>query len=178
MQRRDFIKTILGGSVISMSSACVQKNIRYSPIYADKYFIRYIKDHGHEVKTLTVTEMVDFVLSYYQEQRFDGLAKMPDADMLLYQWGIYDWGKGENFEIDITRQFILHGTQGFDVAYQLRATANFRPTDELRNFSAANKWCQTPAQLEEFKNYIHESMPYQRLRYENPDSIIIQCFRV
>ncbi|MET0857780.1 MAG: hypothetical protein ABWY27_13580, partial [Telluria sp.] len=27
-------------------------------------------------------------------------------DMLLYQWGSYDWGSGKYFEINITRQFV------------------------------------------------------------------------
>ena len=49
-------------------------------------------------------------------------------DSLLFQWGIFDWGEGEHFEIDVTRQLApdnrdeiqhLHTTLLFEISNEL-----------------------------------------------------------
>jgi hypothetical protein len=40
--------------------------------------------------------------------------------MLLFQFGTYDWGFGENFKFDLTRQFIVADKQDDD-AVDLRS---------------------------------------------------------
>ena len=61
------------------------------------------------------------MLAFYGSVRFDDVDLAADGDMLLYQWGAYDWGEGESFEFDITRQLIL-GTGEDEDIFQLSLT--------------------------------------------------------
>jgi len=65
------------------------------------------------------------------------------GDMLLFQWGVYDWydGSGERFEIDFTRQFSILTPEGeYDHMEQLHCTFRYEPTEVLRAFGAGDEW--------------------------------------
>ncbi|HZS24691.1 MAG TPA: hypothetical protein VFA30_06840 [Gaiellaceae bacterium] len=68
----------------------------------------------------------------------------PDGgDMVLFQWGVYDWydGNGERFEIDFTRQFSILTRRGdYDHMEQLHCTFQYEPTEELRALGAGDEW--------------------------------------
>jgi hypothetical protein len=51
------------------------------------------------------SELFEWVFSQYEQSRIEATAET-DGDMLLFQWGTYDWGMGKSFEIDLTRQTI------------------------------------------------------------------------
>ena len=75
--------------------------------------------------------------------------------MLLYQWGVFDWGQGETFEFDVTRQFISARAFGDDAISQLRMTVFFlEPTREMRMLGAGNRWCTRPAETADFRAFI------------------------
>lgn len=66
-----------------------------------------------------------------------------EGDLLLFQWGAYDWadGNGERFEIDVTRQFsILDRRSEYDHMEQLRCTFYYEPTAELLAFGSGERW--------------------------------------
>jgi hypothetical protein len=76
-----------------------------------------------------------------------------DGDMLLFQWGTYDWGSGKNFELNITRQFVEEEGQDDDAISQLSLTYRFEPTDELQEIKPGNLMCegsQASAVIREF----------------------------
>lgn len=93
-----------------------------------------------------------------------------DGDMLLYQWGIYNWGNGECFELNITRQLMLNEGEDNDIR-QLSLTFKFNPTDLLRGLDSGNKWCYDLQQLEEFENYINQLAAFQALSQSRPDAV-------
>jgi hypothetical protein len=63
------------------------------------------------------------------------------ADLLLAQYGTYDWGDGEHFELDITRQLSFDDDHGeYSHMTQLSCTFHFRPDDELRALGANSLW--------------------------------------
>ena len=95
---------------------------------------------------------------FYREERAEGCAVDGDGDMLLYQWGTYDWGEGESFELDITRQLITGGED--DDIFQLSLTFRFRPTAALRELGASNRWCHSPDELEDFRAFVHGSAAF------------------
>jgi hypothetical protein len=74
-------------------------------------FHRFLSGRGIAASTTGLAELLEAALGFYEGVLADGLAPLPQADMLLYQFGVYDWGKGEHFEIDITRQFIIDGEE-------------------------------------------------------------------
>ncbi|MCK7593175.1 hypothetical protein M0G41_05765 [Lysobacter sp. CAU 1642] len=65
----------------------------------------------------------------------------PEQDMLLFQWGTYDWGEGEHFEADLTRQFIVPGKGDDPALYQLSLTFRYQPSDQLRAVESGEFWC-------------------------------------
>ena len=117
-----------------------------------------VADAGRPLEALTPAEGVDLMTSFYREERAEGCHIDEDGDMLLYQWGTYDWGGGESFELDITRQLITGGED--DDIFQLALTFRFQPTDPLRQSGAGNHWCHSPADLEDFRAFIFGSAPF------------------
>lgn len=62
------------------------------------------------------------------------------ADGLLVQYGTYDWGDGEMFELDFTRQFSYEEDGEYDGMTQLNCTLRFEPAQELRDLGEDNLW--------------------------------------
>jgi hypothetical protein len=80
----------------------------------------------------------------------DAEPREQDGDGILAQYGTYDWGDGEHFELDMTRQFSFTDEDGeYSHMAQLHCTFEFEPTDALRALGDANLWSFDLA-LEEF----------------------------
>jgi hypothetical protein len=70
--------------------------------------------------------------------------------MLLLQWGRYDSGQGERFEVDFTRQFIVE-TEEDPPVLQLQAALYF-PRDVLDDLASGQCWCSSPAELDSYRS--------------------------
>lgn len=118
--------------------------------------------------TLTPESGIAAFVSFYREVRGEKCSPEADEDMLLYQWGTYDWGQGEFFDLNITRQLMQSGADD-DEIWQLSLTFKFAPNDSLRGLGSASKWCQSPQQLDDFETYIFQSAAYQNLSQNHSD---------
>ena len=81
--------------------------------------------------------------------------------MLLFQWGTYDLGEGRYFNLNLTRQFILEGTEGDEGIFQLGFTFLYTPSPTLEVLRDGNRWCSSPAGLPEFQRYVTSSEAYR-----------------
>src|SRR5438874_3186994 len=99
------------------------------PESAESEFLRMVTQAGRTLPSLQPAEGVDLVLDFYQNERADGCPMADDGDMLLYQWGCYDWSDGESFELNITRQ-LIEGGEDEDIR-QLSLTFRFVPNATL-----------------------------------------------
>lgn len=81
------------------------------------------------------------------------------GDMLLFQWGTYDWGWGRFFECDITRQFITGGGEDDDI-WQLHFTVRFRPTAELSALGWGSRWCPSREEIDPFTSFVFGSQAF------------------
>jgi len=117
-------------------------------------FESYLTKRGLSLPTLTLEEGFATFVSFYREVRVADCDDQSDGDMLLAQWGVSDWGRGEMFEFDFTRQFILNGAED-DEIFQLSLTFRFPPTDNLRAFGQDNRWCESPEGLPVFEAYVN-----------------------
>jgi hypothetical protein len=54
-------------------------------------------------------DMVSAMIIFYRDLRAEDCRFESDGDMLLFQFGTYDWGNGPRFEFDVTRQLIAEG---------------------------------------------------------------------
>lgn len=121
-----------------------------------------------------VAAMIDW---YALERATDAAPPDDDGDMLLFQWGPYDWGQGRFFEIDITRQLVLASEVDDDAIMQLSFTFRYTPGALTDPLGKGHEWCYGPSELDAFRDLVaaHEAMrfvraatPVQReLRFEN-----------
>ena len=140
------------------------------PEAAETEFVLLMGRRGLLLRDLTAEHGIPAMLAYYQEERAEGPSLERDGDMLLYQWGTYDWGRGEFFELDITRQLILNDGEDDDI-WQLQLTFRFSPTASLRDLRRGNRWCSTPDELAEFETFIRASQAYQAVAAVKPTSV-------
>jgi hypothetical protein len=93
------------------------------------------------------------VCSFYERRRVEGAGA--DGDMLLFQFGTWDWGSGDRFQVDLTRQFIIPGdSDDDDVMSRFALTRYFDPSAELAKLGSAEKWCHAPADAASFTAWV------------------------
>jgi hypothetical protein len=87
--------------------------------------------------------------------------RIPDNDMLLFQYGLYDLrdGKGENFQVNFTRQFYIEDPNN-DEFYQLGLTLYFEK-QFFENVECFSKWSIDFPAIAEWANYIESTQGYQ-----------------
>lgn len=122
-------------------------------------FKRFLKRQGNKVQALSPADGVDTMLEFYRDVRADDCDLASDGDMMLFQWGTYDWGQGEHFSFDITRQLISGPGEDEDI-WQLSLTFVFMPDTTLRALGSGNRWCESPQQLEEFGAFVRATEVY------------------
>jgi len=69
------------------------------------------------------------------------LTEAAENDMCLFQWGVHDWGQGQHFEVDFTRQFVLHEGGDYDHMEQLSLTLLIDSHDpDLLELGSGDLW--------------------------------------
>jgi hypothetical protein len=134
---------------------------------AKQEFEKLIRRSGERVESMSPARGLEMMLAFYGSVRFDDVDLAADGDMLLYQWGTYDWGEGESFEFDITRQLILGIGEDEDI-FQLSLTFKFMPTVALRQLGAGNRWCHALEEIEEFRSFIDNSPAFISVGHAAP----------
>lgn len=107
---------------------------------------------GLVVDDLDAVSAVGSMLAFYASDR-PADCTQADGDMLLFQWGIFDWGSGPTFEYDITRQLITAPGEDEDI-WQLSLTLRYPPDEECARLESGNRWHAAPEDLEEFAGFI------------------------
>lgn len=138
----------------------------------EQRFRRRVDSANRELGTLDVVEGIELMLSFYEEERVAGCEVDDDGDMLLYQWGTYDWGEGETFDFDITRQLIGPGGEDEDI-FQLSLTFRFAPTIDSRAIESGNRWCSRPNEVELFRDFIHKSAALRAVVNQVPHTVTL-----
>ncbi len=118
----------------------------------------------------TPAAIISCMLDFYRDERLDDCIIEDDGDMLLYQWGTYDWGQGRWFDFNITRQYVPGSGEDEDI-FQLSVTAKYSPAHELDALGSGNKWCGSPKELPQFNEFIYNSPPLQFLHQKPCDKV-------
>jgi hypothetical protein len=143
--------------------------------HAQKEFEQLVQASGKSLPALTPDEATTLMLSFYKHTRADDVNLEADEDMLLFQWGVYDWGQGEYFEYTITRQLIAdrafidketHEEWTERMFEQLSLTFRYKLSEALRGLPSGNRWCYRPEELTDFAQYIAESPATLAVRNE------------
>ena len=117
--------------------------------YADQ--LQELLDNG---LSLQADSLVDLSGQLFEGISVEGISAADDADhdMLLFQYGVYDWGDelGEHFSLDITRQFLT--PEDYE-PYQLRFTLIYAP-EAFRGMKSYNCWSTDCKSIEDFAAYV------------------------
>ena len=127
--------------------------------------------------TATADAMLDLALHLYEELKINGVGTDdPDSDMLLFQYGTYDWGGplGKHFSLDITRQFERHD---FEQLYQVALTLYFDPAP-FANCAGFNAWSADAPTLVEWRERMQATPGFQLARTQTPKTVVIKLDKV
>lgn len=125
---------------------------------------------------LDLSATISEILRLYADIRISNTSPEENGDMLLFQWGTYDWGEGNFFEFDIARQIIsaeLEGEDPEEGIKQLNVTFKYSPNTSTKKLKDGNAWCESPSELSEFQDTILESSAYQWCVNEKPVSVVV-----
>jgi hypothetical protein len=172
--RRTYLAYVAAIATLPFCGGCTSTQAHMKPSDSEEKMRAWLAQRGLSPSTSGVPQLSDAVLSFYESVRASGVVKNGDGDMLLFQWGVFDWGMGENFEFDLTRQFISSGFLGDEAFSQLRCTGYFAPTAELRAIPKANRWCRSTDELESFSKFIRSSPAYQATAASQPLRVSIE----
>lgn len=148
---------LLAGLAASLTGCSRGGVARPRPSDAGPTLRRYLANQRPRQGGVTARSVAEDAIAFYRDVLFDGLTAEQAADMLLFQWGEYDFGTGLTFRFDITRQFISAGSSGDDAISQLRYIAHFESTEALRSLKAGNRWCKSRSELPDFELYVLRS---------------------
>jgi hypothetical protein len=112
---------------------------------------------GSDPRRTPLYDLVAAALSFYVETPAEGLASDEDSDALLFQYGCYDWGEGERFEFDLTRQFVDADKTAAGAISQLRLTVYYPADEDLRALGRHNAWCGGREKLTAFREKVFAS---------------------
>ncbi|HSE65502.1 MAG TPA: hypothetical protein VLB12_00860 [Gemmatimonadales bacterium] len=144
------------------------------PRTLDATFQEFARTAGMDLDTSVPAVGIPAMLRFYRDRRVDGCDFGDDADMLLFQWGTYDWGSGNHFELDLTRQVILPDEEDDDAIWQLHLTYRFLPSDELKSLGSGDRWCSAPDQVSIFEEWINSTPAYSTVARRAPQSVLVQ----
>lgn len=143
------------------------------PTAAIERFLARIGSDESSLQSLPPADGIEAMLAFYSEERAEGCPLSKDGDMLLYEWGTYDWGDGESFEFNITRQFI----DTKRVFRQLRLIYKFAVSKGTRACGASNRWCELPDDVNDFRRFILASKAYKLVQSLAPISVTLKLTR-
>jgi hypothetical protein len=131
----------------------------FNPQNARQEFEAILRGRGLHERDLNLVNGCEALFDFYRDQRPSGrvFEQHEDADMLLFQWGTFDWGTGEQFAFSLTRQIIVYEDAEDEDIWQLSLTFEFEADDELRSLGNGDKWCHSLSELPEFREYVRRS---------------------
>jgi hypothetical protein len=132
-----------------------------TPFTSKQELLASLRQKGLSVERLDLDQGFNSMIDFYREIRGEKCSLSEERDMLLYEWGTFDWGKVPSFQISLTRQFILPGSDADDpdgdVMSQLKLSFHCEPNSELRALTLGNRWCRSPDEIAEFQSFVETS---------------------
>lgn len=134
-----------------------------TPTDSPAAFQAFAAARGIALPASTPADGLRLMLAFYESVGAPG-CDGPDGDMLLFQWGTYDWGDGRHFELNLTRQFIEQGEDpedaDDDAMSQLGLTYRFEATPERDALGQGDRWCPGRDELSAFRAFVVSSSPW------------------
>jgi hypothetical protein len=131
---------------------------------AKKTLEQIVKSHVTDNKITPGTALAS-MLAFYNNYKTNIEINNPDDDMLLFQYGTYNWdGNGGKFELDLTRQIIDPDDEEY---HQVKLTLYYKATDigEIESF---NLWSIDRPTVEEWEKAVAGTEGFKRAEKAKP----------
>ena len=118
-------------------------------------------------------EAITLMEAFHRRVRYAHDRTSPYGDTLLYEYGVFDWGRGENFDLKITRQIVFEFTnpiEADDHIIQISLIFRYEP-NSFKDLSIMTQWaCDLPAQ-QDIEQFALASAGFLRASAMSPRSI-------
>ena len=119
------------------------------------------------------TQAIEALLEFYRTVIILPEVEDPEQDMLLFQYGVYDWNDtGDTFEFNLTRQ-VASLEPGEDEYDQFSITLLYEP-EEMEPIEAFSSWSTDAADIMTWKKQILQSIGYQQAIKYQPYSFRVE----
>src|SRR5436309_3223876 len=115
-------------------------------------FANYIEGKGLSLDDLSLSAFPGFILNYYRAVGFDDVVAAEDGDLVLFQYGVHNWGDGEFFEVDFTRQLMFEDLEILQQSF----TFYFEP-DPFRSIKSFSLWSHKCLDIDAFDVAIRDT---------------------
>ena len=118
---------------------------------------KYLEDQVTGIKISD--DAIEKFIRFFKEYKIKEKLEHEEEDMMLFQYGNYDWqdGNGREFHFNLTRQFEIPGEDEF---LQLKLTLFYDP-ERIGEIESFNSWSVDSADLEVWKKLIKETKGYR-----------------
>lgn len=125
---------------------------------AEEALRSFLEGKGVNLASLSPQSFLPVFICYYREVEFPELDRLQDQDMLLFQYGTYDWGDGRFFEIDFTRQFYEFETTTEDHEIHQQSVTFYYEPRAFEKIESFNAWSNEFSDLTGFEEVIAKSI--------------------
>jgi hypothetical protein len=127
-------------------------------------FDEFLKARFLTTDALTAEDLLDSMAGWYLAERVGDADSIDrDGDMLLVQWGRWDWiGEGNStWQFDITRQAMAAAEEIDDQEmWQFSVRLHFADSPESRRIEESNRWCRSPADIDDWHDFVRSSAAF------------------
>lgn len=148
--------------------------VKLKTIEAD--FKTFVVDEGCLLSDLSVNDGFTLFLKFYQTKRVKTYDIQKDEDMLLFEYGVYDWGDGESFYLSFTRQ--LSSANPRAKIWQFKLQFKFPVEERLTEIQGDNLWCSDLNGLEVFMDKVVTSPAFQTVADSRNGELRLTLFSV
>ena len=107
----------------------------------------------------------DAIVEFYQSVKSDQQDSGDDGDMILFQYGSYNWdGQGDKFELDFTRQIADPESDEF---YQIQLILYYHPKD-IGAIESFNLWSMDEPTLNDWINKVESTDGFNKASIATP----------
>jgi hypothetical protein len=165
--RRVFVLALWGAAA---SARAFASELAFTPESSKSALEQFLLGRNVVLAGMRATQIVDEMLAFYRTGQVVGIASEPQSDMLLYQWGAYDWGQGRWFEFDVTRQFIRKAGEDAEIS-QLSLKAVYPPAEVLSAIVPGNMWCKSKDELPAFARSVRQTSAFSAVAFLRPAKV-------
>jgi hypothetical protein len=148
-----------------------------TPASSRQAFEQFLANRGAVVESLTVGAGARYMSAFYATMPADSV-QAESGDMLLFQYGTFDWGNGQHFEVDFTRQFIDSSSFDDDSTTQLHLTYRFHSSTGRNALGSGSEWCKAVSSVDSFNRYLQSHPVVSALRDAVPSEVELRYEQV